>query len=78
MLAYSYRRSREIGADREVDPALHRIQDAFLITYGAMLQQGKWQELVEVSLLPTSSCVSQCGVCWPTQHTEAQTRNSIQ
>ncbi|XP_033606627.1 uncharacterized protein LOC111862722 isoform X2 [Cryptotermes secundus] len=40
MLAYSYRRSRENGADHEVEPVLHRIQDAFLVTYGAMLQQG--------------------------------------
>lgn len=46
MLACSYRKSREIGADHEVKPVLHRIQDAFLVTYGAMLQQGNSQELV--------------------------------
>jgi hypothetical protein len=40
ILAYSYRKSREIGADHEVEPVLHRTQDAFFIMYGAMTQQG--------------------------------------
>jgi hypothetical protein len=48
MLAFSYSRSREMGADRGVEPALHRVQDAFLVTYGAMLQQGDWSGLVEL------------------------------
>jgi hypothetical protein len=49
LLAFSYRKSREMGTEHDVGPVLHRIQDAFLITYGAMLQQGNRQMLIQGS-----------------------------